>query len=265
MSADSSPPAGDAAIAAVEEEPENLLDLFGEESDADDAGDHSANAAGATTSSADAADVAAMPPPPPPPPQTVAAIDDDDDADLFGDMSDNDEQDAADAAAAAAAAADAAAAAAAADADADAAERAQQTHRGPQKQKGFKPASVKTALSAAGKPYKVRLPAAEAAIQERIYMARLPNILGIESDEFDATTYSVEEERIVDGKLVKRQPDNVVRWRYKQGVDADGKQTLQRETNARIVRWSDGSQHLHLGNEVYTLSVGGRGGYACSP
>ena len=43
----------------------------------------------------------------------------------------------------------------------------------------------------------------------------------------------------------------MIRWRYK--VDAEGKRTGQIESNARLVTWSDGSQQIFLGKEVYDV------------
>ena len=39
--------------------------------------------------------------------------------------------------------------------------------------------------------------------------------------------------------------------RWKIGFDEEGK--TKRESNARIVRWSDGSMSLHLGSEIFDV------------
>lgn len=45
------------------------------------------------------------------------------------------------------------------------------------------------------------------------------------------------------------QVENTIRWRY--GRTPEGE--LVHESNARIVRWSDGSLSLHLGDEIFDI------------
>jgi len=47
-----------------------------------------------------------------------------------------------------------------------------------------------------------------------------------------------------------RQVENTIRWRYVQ--DEAGNEV--RESNARVVRWSDGSMSLYLGSEIFDIS-----------
>lgn len=48
---------------------------------------------------------------------------------------------------------------------------------------------------------------------------------------------------------LKLKVENTIRWRSRK--DEEGNET--RESNARIVKWSDGSMSLHLGNEVFDV------------
>lgn len=48
---------------------------------------------------------------------------------------------------------------------------------------------------------------------------------------------------------IKLKVSNTIRWR--DAMDDCGNQT--RESNARMVRWSDGSMSLHLGNEIFDV------------
>lgn len=48
---------------------------------------------------------------------------------------------------------------------------------------------------------------------------------------------------------IKLKVSNTIRWR--QDFAADG--SVQRESNARMVRWDDGSMSLHLGNEIFDV------------
>ena len=83
----------------------------------------------------------------------------------------------------------------------------------------------------------------------KMYMVRLPNILKIQPRPFDPETFDPEsKEEGGDGGegggsgSTYSKAANVIRWR----MGPDGK----RQSNARIVRWSDGSMTLHIGKET---------------
>ena len=46
------------------------------------------------------------------------------------------------------------------------------------------------------------------------------------------------------------QVENTIRWRYSQ--DEDGNEV--RDSNARVVRWTDGSMSLYLGSEIFDIT-----------
>lgn len=48
---------------------------------------------------------------------------------------------------------------------------------------------------------------------------------------------------------LKLKVENTIRWR--QAFDDDGNSI--KESNARFVRWSDGSYSLHLGSEIFDV------------
>lgn len=48
---------------------------------------------------------------------------------------------------------------------------------------------------------------------------------------------------------MKLKVENTIRWRN--NVDKDG--NMIKESNARIVKWSDGSMSLHLGSEIFDI------------
>lgn len=74
-------------------------------------------------------------------------------------------------------------------------------------------------------------------------MFRGSNILGVEPKPFDAARWDEEAEEVdeVDenGQKRVRLRNNIMRWRY--APDADGQPTSTRQSNARFVKWSDGS------------------------
>ena len=66
-----------------------------------------------------------------------------------------------------------------------------------------------------------------------MYLVRLPNMLRLEPREFDA---DYEGEDFGEGDDERKRASNVVRWR-------ENKETGEKESNARFVRWSDGSMN----------------------
>ena len=82
-----------------------------------------------------------------------------------------------------------------------------------------------------------------AADSKNLYLVRMPNILQIEPRPFDARSYCPEADEEDEGT---KRTENVVRWREGEGGE--------RQSNARIVNWSDGSMTLHVGSEVLAAS-----------
>ncbi|KAL5723144.1 hypothetical protein ACHQM5_006572 [Ranunculus cassubicifolius] len=89
---------------------------------------------------------------------------------------------------------------------------------------------------------------------EKMNMIKVSNIMGIDMKPFDAKTY-VEEDNIVTDESGQRKPirleNNIVRWRTVR--QPNGK--ITRQSNAKFVKWSDGSLQLLIGNEVLDISV----------
>lgn len=87
------------------------------------------------------------------------------------------------------------------------------------------------------------LPELKSTVTPKI--VKMTNIAGVESRPFDPDTYELEEEVVVDvdgTQRMRANDQNVIRWR--KVVDADG--TARVESNARFVKWSDGSVQLLL-------------------
>ncbi|CAH8280414.1 unnamed protein product [Arabidopsis lyrata] len=87
----------------------------------------------------------------------------------------------------------------------------------------------------------------------KMNMIKVSNIMGIDPKPFDAKTF-VEEDRFVTdepgAKKRIRLENNIVRHRFVKS--RDGK--TYSESNARFVRWSDGSLQLLIGNEVLDIT-----------
>ncbi|CAL5372271.1 unnamed protein product [Camellia sinensis] len=85
-------------------------------------------------------------------------------------------------------------------------------------------------------------------------MIKVSNIMGIDPKPFDPKTYVEEDIFVADESGSKKRirlDNNIVRWRIVRNPDG----TESYESNARFVRWSDGSLQLLIGNEVLDLSV----------
>ena len=82
-----------------------------------------------------------------------------------------------------------------------------------------------------------------------------PNFLSVEPRPFDIEHYEdeAEEEDELDEEgrtRLKLKVENTIRWR-KVMDKTTGKETVQ--SNARIVKWSDGTQSLIVGNEKFGM------------
>eukprot|EP00554_Chaetoceros_debilis_P004537 CAMPEP_0194082156 /NCGR_PEP_ID=MMETSP0149-20130528/7749_1 /TAXON_ID=122233 /ORGANISM="Chaetoceros debilis, Strain MM31A-1" /LENGTH=584 /DNA_ID=CAMNT_0038764243 /DNA_START=230 /DNA_END=1984 /DNA_ORIENTATION=+ len=86
------------------------------------------------------------------------------------------------------------------------------------------------------------------------HMAQLPKIVAIQPDAYNRNTYnaSVEEAEFGDHAHA-----SMIRWRYKRNeqghhiLDENGKKI--KESNAKIVKWSDGTYGLCVGKDVFNM------------
>ncbi|KAK9869756.1 hypothetical protein WA026_003488 [Henosepilachna vigintioctopunctata] len=100
----------------------------------------------------------------------------------------------------------------------------------------------------------VEIPKISCDLGRDIHFVKLPNFLSVETRPFDPETYEdeIDEEETLDEEgraRLKLKVENTVRWR--EVMDEDG--NIKKESNARIVRWSDGSYSLHLGSEIFDV------------
>ncbi len=101
----------------------------------------------------------------------------------------------------------------------------------------------------------VELPRLQSDLGDELHFVKLPNFLSVETRPFDPAFYEEEmdEDEVLDEEgrtRLKLKVENTMRWRRR--LDAEGNE-MDRESNARIVRWSDGSMSLHLGKEVFDV------------
>ncbi|KAM6409617.1 RNA polymerase-associated protein LEO1 [Rhynochetos jubatus] len=100
----------------------------------------------------------------------------------------------------------------------------------------------------------VEIPKVNTDLGNDLYFVKLPNFLSVEPRPFDPQYYEdeFEDEEMLDEEgrtRLKLKVENTIRWRMRR--DEEGSEI--RESNARIVKWSDGSMSLHLGNEVFDV------------
>lgn len=92
---------------------------------------------------------------------------------------------------------------------------------------------------------------------EALYLAKLPSYLDVNSFPYDAESLLAEIQQFAevsndaDDKMTKKRSlINTLRWRYEQS----GSQTV-RQSNARFVKWSDGSMSLQVGEELFDVPM----------
>ncbi|KAF6130928.1 hypothetical protein HJG60_007873 [Phyllostomus discolor] len=119
-------------------------------------------------------------------------------------------------------------------------------HRSPQGQREEVPISEAR--------MEIEIPHFNSDLGNELYFVKLPKFLSIEPKPFDPQYYEDEfaDEKVLDEEertRLKIKVENTIRWRARR--DAAGNEI--KESNARIVKWSDGSLSLHLGSEVFDV------------
>ncbi|GAB6031915.1 hypothetical protein CHUAL_010306 [Chamberlinius hualienensis] len=100
----------------------------------------------------------------------------------------------------------------------------------------------------------VEIPKINTDLGKELHFVKLPNFLSVETRPFDPNTYEdeIDDDEVLDEEgraRLKLKVENTIRWRW--GFDAD--QNPVRESNARFIKWSDGSMSLHLGSEIFDV------------
>lgn len=100
----------------------------------------------------------------------------------------------------------------------------------------------------------VEIPRIVTDLGKEIHFVKLPNFLSVDTRPFDQETYEdeIDEEETLDEEgrqRIKLKVSNTIRWR--DYMDDSG--NMVRESNSRVVKWSDGSMSLHLGNEIFDV------------
>uniref|UniRef100_A0ACD6A9C0 Uncharacterized protein n=1 Tax=Avena sativa TaxID=4498 RepID=A0ACD6A9C0_AVESA len=87
---------------------------------------------------------------------------------------------------------------------------------------------------------------------DRMNVIRVSNVVGIDPKPFNPETYAEEDAFNTDESEGKKRIHlNVVRWRMVKNADG----TVSAESNARFVKWKDGSMQLLIGDEALDVTV----------
>ncbi|RNA34467.1 RNA polymerase-associated LEO1 isoform X1 [Brachionus plicatilis] len=101
----------------------------------------------------------------------------------------------------------------------------------------------------------IEIPRVKTDLGNEVNFVKLPNFLSVEPKPFDPETYEDENPAKSDtldeeGKTrVRLKVENTIRWKYEKDTDGN----LMKQSNAKIVKWSDGSLSLYLGNEIFDV------------
>ncbi|OTF71434.1 RNA polymerase-associated protein LEO1-like protein [Euroglyphus maynei] len=103
----------------------------------------------------------------------------------------------------------------------------------------------------------VEIPRITANLGDSIHFVKLPNFLSIDTHPYDPQWYEdeIDEDEVHDDEgraRLKLKVENTIRWR---NVTDENGEIESRESNARIVQWSDGSMSLHLGDEIFDIQT----------
>nr|CAG8479196.1 14871_t:CDS:2 [Entrophospora candida] len=89
---------------------------------------------------------------------------------------------------------------------------------------------------------------------DKLDLIKLPRFFTQSYTNFDPKTYYGENESNY-CKGVRFATASSIRWRYNKRKREDGEnEIIEKETNTKLVKWSDGSKTLHIGKESYSLN-----------
>lgn len=90
--------------------------------------------------------------------------------------------------------------------------------------------------------------------KDSTYFLRTPNFIKMQPDVYDRSIHNTDAEKEQFGSTAA-----VVRWRYKTDANGalvtDSKGNFVRESNAKLIRWEDGTTQLIVGDAVYTAKM----------
>lgn len=102
----------------------------------------------------------------------------------------------------------------------------------------------------------VEIPRIVADLGTETHFVKLPNFLSIDTHPYDPQWYEdeIDEDENLDDEgraRLKLKVENTIRWRNVVNRETN---ELNKESNTRVVKWSDGSFSLHLGEEIFDIN-----------
>lgn len=103
--------------------------------------------------------------------------------------------------------------------------------------------------------HECEMPSTCSSIGSKLYYVKLPNFLSIDTREYDPQFYEdeIDDDEQLDNEgraRMKLKVENTIRWRTVK--DSEG--NAEKQSNARVVEWSDGTMSLYLGSEVFDVN-----------
>lgn len=100
----------------------------------------------------------------------------------------------------------------------------------------------------------VEIPRINTDLGKGIHFVRFPNFVSVETRPFDPAVYEdeIEDDELMDEEgrtRMKLKVENTIRW--KKYTDENGINIT--ESNARLIKWSDGSLSMNLGSEIFDV------------
>ncbi|RIA92929.1 Leo1-like protein [Glomus cerebriforme] len=85
----------------------------------------------------------------------------------------------------------------------------------------------------------------------KYYIAKLPNFFTYCNQAYAPESYT-EEDDYKHGNTIRLGAENTIRWRYKR--NEMGGETEVKESNTKMIKWSDGSMSLLIGEEMFLIN-----------
>ncbi|CAG8595768.1 1135_t:CDS:2 [Diversispora eburnea] len=88
---------------------------------------------------------------------------------------------------------------------------------------------------------------------KKYYIAKTPTFFTFNLATFSPGTYNKDEDCTIETNNMSLGAENSLRWRYKKDP-VTGEETDEKESNSKVIKWSDGSMSLMIGDEMFDIT-----------
>ncbi|RHZ81317.1 hypothetical protein Glove_121g42 [Diversispora epigaea] len=88
---------------------------------------------------------------------------------------------------------------------------------------------------------------------KKYYIAKTPTFFTFNLATFSPETYNKDEDCTIETNNMSLGAENSLRWRYKKDP-VTGEETDEKESNSKVIKWSDGSMSLMIGDEMFDIT-----------